>query len=117
MEFAGKIPNSMPDENTFMIIGFALSGEKEGDDGYSFGAQATSDGWQPYAGRRKEAAGFPGDFAVEGKTIAMTIPWEFVGGARPFEWYANSSWFSHIAGVTSYMFDVIPNNGGRYPSK
>ena len=113
--FEGQIPKSMPNENTFMVVGFALSGENEDDDGYAFGAQGTKDGWQPYAGRRKEASSFPGDFSISGDRILMTIPWKYVGGPRPFEWYANSSWFSHTAGVTSYMFDVIPDNGGRYP--
>jgi hypothetical protein len=115
--FEDKLPKSMPDENTFMIVGFALSGEHEGDDGYAFGAQASNGGWQPYAGGRKEASGFPGSFSIDGHEIHMTIPWDSIGGPRPFEWYANSSWFSHVANVTSYMFDVIPNDGGRYPGK
>jgi hypothetical protein len=115
--FDGQIPKSMPDENTFMVVGFALSGETEDDDGYAFGAQGNSDGWEPYAGRQKEAAEFPGSFSIGGNNIEMTIPWKFIGGPRPFEWYANSSWFTHTAGVTSYLFDVIPDSGGRYPQQ
>ena len=115
--FDGQIPKSMPDKNTFMVVGFALSGEKKNDDGYAFGAQGNSDGWAPYAGRQKEAAEFPGTFSIEGSNIEMSIPWKFIGGPRPFEWYANSSWFTHTAGVTSYLFDVIPDSGGRYPSQ
>jgi len=114
--FDGRLPRTMPNENTFMIVGFSLSGKNENDDGYAFGAQGTREGWAPYAGGRKEASEFPGSFSINGDRIEMSIPWKFVGGARPFEWYANSSWFSHISGVTSYMFDVIPNNGGRYPA-
>ena len=107
----------MPDKNTFMVVGFALSGETEDDDGYAFGVQGTSGGWEPYAGRQKEAAEFPGAFLVGGNSVQMVIPWKFIGGPRPFEWYANSSWFTHTAGVTSYLFDVIPDSGGRYPSQ
>ncbi|MGH2755842.1 MAG: hypothetical protein ACRDLB_15610 [Actinomycetota bacterium] len=113
--FDGRLPQAMPNENTFMVVGFSLSGKNEDDDGYAFGAQGSQEGWVPYAGRKNRTEAFPGPFNIDGNVMQMTIPWRYIGGARPFEWYANSSWFSHIEGVTSYLFDVIPDDGGRYP--
>ncbi len=116
VKFAGDLPDEMSTPNTYMVIGFGMSGETEGDN-YAFGAQASDKGWTPYAGSKSKTADeFPGTFIIQGDVMEMTIPWDFVGGPRPFEWYSNASWFQHIAGVTSYSFDVIPNGTGRYPN-
>jgi len=116
MSFDGNVPQKMPNDKTVMVVGFSLPGEKRSEKGYAFGGQASERGWNAFAGAKSETRRFPGTFLVEGNQIIMTIPWSFVGGPRPFEWYCNSSWFQNVAGVTSYAFDVIPNDKGRYPN-
>lgn len=115
MSFNGNVPQKMPNDKTVMVIGFSLPGEKKNEKGYAFGGQASERGWQAFAGAKSETRRFPGTFIVRDNQIVMTIPWSFVGGPRPFEWYCNASWFQNVAGVTSYSFDVIPNDKGRYP--
>ncbi len=113
--FDAELPSKMPNKNTYMVVGFGLSGRKQGDND-SFGARATRDGWLPYSSKKGEPTEFPGTFFVDGNTMEITVPWDVVGGPRPFEWYASSSWFSYVSGVSSYSFDVIPESAGRYPN-
>jgi hypothetical protein len=115
MVFEAELPPEMPNKNTYMVVGFGLSGRKEGDH-HSFGARASNDGWVPYADKKGESTDFPGTFFIEGSTMEITVPWDVIGGPRPFEWYASSSWFSYVAGVSSYSFDLIPESAGRYPN-
>lgn len=114
--FFDDVPQRMRNDQTYMVIGFGMSGKSEGDDDYGFGARATSEGWLAYAGSRGSASQFPGTFFVRGNTIEMNIPWTSVGGARPFQWYASSSWFESTASATSYLFDPIPNGRAKYPN-
>lgn len=114
---SGQVPDRMVTPNTIMVIAFGLSGAKQDDGGYAFGAQGREDGWTAYAGAKKESRPFPGTFFVRGNKIEMTVPWEFIEGPRPFEFYASASWFrsSGNAETSSYSFDVIPDGKGRYP--
>lgn len=114
--FLDNVPQRMPDDQTYMVLGFGMSGRNESDDDYGFGARATSEGWLAYAGSRGSASQFPGTFFVRGNTVEMNIPWSSVGGPRPFQWYASSSWFGSTADGASYLFDPIPNNRARYPN-
>lgn len=113
--FFGEVPQRMPTDQTFMVIGFGMSGETKNDDDYGFGARASRDGWLAYAGSRGSASQFPGTFFVRGNRIEMNIPWRAVGGPRPFQWYANSSWFEQREDAASYLFDPIPNGRANYP--
>lgn len=114
MRFAAEVPNEMPSPDTYMIVGFGMSGNKKGQS-YVFGAQADGRGWRPYSGKKGETGSYPGRFSVDGDRLVMTVPWSAVGGPREFNWYASASWFSYVAGATNYSFDVIPNGSGRYP--
>jgi hypothetical protein len=115
LSFDGEVPERLP-EDTFMVFGFAVSGRKK-DEGFAFGVNGTSKGWQPYAGKKGEASRFPGTFEIRGREVVMVLPWSSVEGPRAFEWYANSSWFSSLAGQDMYAFDPVPNeNAGRFPS-
>lgn len=114
MVFDASLPAEMPNKDTYMVVGFGMSGRKDNDN-HSFGARATKDGWVPYAGKKGETTDFPGTFFIDENVMELTVPWKVIGGPRPFEWYASSSWFSYVAGVTSYSFDVIPESAGRYP--
>lgn len=115
MTFAGNVPQKLVTPNTYMVIGIGISGEKKGDRGYALGAQGSGDGWRAYAGAKDEAKRFPGTFFIRDNTVEMTVKWSFLGGPRPFGFYASSSWFSNIANQSSYVFDIIPNKNGRYP--
>lgn len=116
-EFAGNVPQKLATPDTYMVVGLGISGVRKGDQGYALGAQGSNEGWKAYAGSKSETQGFPGTFFVRENRIEMTIPWSFIEGPRPFEWYGSSSWFQNIGGTTSYVFDVIPNDGsGRFPS-
>lgn len=114
IRFASKLPPKMSGPNTYMVVGFGMSGKRD-NEGYAFGAQGSNKGWQPYSGSKNDRSDFPGTFSINGDTFEMTMPWSALGGPRAFEWYSNSSWFRHVAGVTSYSFDLIPNSTGRYP--
>ncbi|MGH2807490.1 MAG: hypothetical protein ACRDKT_09450 [Actinomycetota bacterium] len=114
LSFDGEVPERLP-KDTFMVFGFAVSGRREGE-GYAFGVNGTEEGWQPYSGYKGEARKFPGTFEIQGRDVVMVLPWSAVEGPRRFEWYANSSWFSQVAGQDMYAFDPVPNeNAGRFP--
>lgn len=112
----GTIPEKMPDDKTYMVIGFGLTGGKGDKRGYAFGASADSQGWTAYGGSDKGGA-FEGQFSMSGDTAVFTMPWATIGGARPFEWYAQTSWFRSLAGTTHYSLDALPNEGpAKYPA-
>lgn len=112
----GNIPYKMPDESTYMVIGFGLTGGKGDQRGYAFGASADAKGWTAYGGSDKGGS-FDGRFSMSGDTAVFTMPWSAIGGPRPFEWYAQTSWFRSIAGTTHYSLDALPNDGpAKYPA-
>ena len=117
MTFDGDLPSAMPNDQTHMIVAIGITGAEE-EEGYSFGAQATPDGWRPYAGGKDDGTTeFPGSFDVGGNRIEMIIPWDYIRGPRRFEWYAASNWFSQIAGTTHYKVDLVPNEGlAKFPN-
>lgn len=116
MTFNGQVPDRLATPDTYMVIGLGLDGGRD-DESYAFGAQASKDGWKVYAGGKQGATGFPGTFAIEGTQVIMTLPWSYVGGPHAFKWYANSSWFQSVGGVTNYLFDPLPNEGpARFPN-
>ena len=112
----GDIPEKMPDDMTFMVIGFGLTGPKGQSQGYAFGASADDKGWTPYGGSEKGGE-FDGEFSISGDTVVLVVPWRTIKGPRPFEWYSQTSWFRSIAGTTHYSLDVLPNDGpAKYPA-
>jgi hypothetical protein len=113
-----NVPQKMSTDKEIMVIAFGLSGPNKKHGGFAFGAQGRKDGWKAYAGAKKKPTRFPGTFFVRGNQIEMTVPWEFVKGPRPFEFYASSSWFRSTGerNTSSFSFDIIPNDKGRYPS-
>lgn len=113
----GQVPEKFVTPNTIMVVAFGMSGETE-NGGYAFGAQGRENGWSAYAGAKNKTEKFPGTFFIKGNKIEFTVPWSFVGGPRPFEYYASASWFRGTGeqNTTSYSFDVIPNGKGRYPN-
>lgn len=117
--FAGNIPQEMPDDKTFMVVGLGLK-DRSDKRSYAFGAQGTHDGWQAYAGGKGEAnqeQEFPGTFLIEGNEIVMTIPWSYMKGPYPFRWQASSSWFRSVASTSHYSFDPVPNKKmARFPN-
>lgn len=117
--FAGDIPQEMPDDKTFMVVGLGLK-DRSDKRSYAFGAQGTHEGWQAYAGGKGEAnqaQEFPGTFLIEGNEIVMTIPWSYMKGPYPFRWQASSSWFRSVASTSHYSFDPIPNKKmARFPN-
>lgn len=114
--FRGDVPERMPDDKTYMVAGFGLTGPKDQQNGYAFGASADHTGWTPYGGNEKGGK-FDGEFSLSGDTIVFTMPWSVVEGPRPFEWYAQTSWFRSLAGTTHYSLDALPNDGpAKYPA-
>ncbi|MDQ3963986.1 MAG: hypothetical protein M3277_08775 [Actinomycetota bacterium] len=112
----GTVPDDVPDDKTHWIIAFGLTGTNE-DEGYSFGAQLTQEGWQAYAGGAEGGEGFPGTFLTEGDEIIMTVPWSYIRGPREFEWYAASNWFRSLANQTHYSVDLAPNKDlAKFPN-
>lgn len=113
-----NVPQKMATDKEIMVIAFGLSGPNKKHGGFAFGAQGRNNGWKAYAGAKKKPTRFPGTFLVRGNQIEMTVSWEFVKGPRPFEFYASSSWFRSTGdrNTTSFSFDVIPNDKGRYPN-
>ena len=112
----GDLPDRMPNDKTHMIVAFGITGTQE-NEGYSFGAQATEEGWNAYAGGRDDGNGeFPGTFFVKGNSIEMTVPWDYIEGPRAFEWYSASNWFSQLANQTHYRVDLAPSEGlAKFP--
>jgi hypothetical protein len=112
----GQLPDRMPNDKTHMIVAFGITGTEE-NEGYSFGAQCTENGWNAYAGGRDDSNGeFPGTFFARGNTVEMTVPWAYINGPRAFEWYAASNWFAQIANQTHYRVDLSPNGGlAKFP--
>ena len=112
----GQVPDRMPNDKTHMIIAFGITGTEE-NEGYSFGAQATEEGWSAYAGGRDDGNGeFPGTFFIRGNVIEMIVPWDYISGPRAFEWYSASNWFSQLANQTHYRVDLAPSNGlAKFP--
>lgn len=114
--FRGQLPQKMPDDKTYMVAGFGLTGPKGQTQGYAFGASADDNGWSPYGGG-KDGKEFPGEFSVSGDTVVFVIPWPAVEGPRSFDWYAQASWFRSLAGTTHYSLDAVPNDGpAKYPA-
>ena len=113
--FDGELPQKMPTKQTYMFISFALSAEKKNEKGYGITAQGSESGWQAALGSKEEAKRFPGTFLIRGNSAEFTLPWNAVGGPRPFEFYASGSWFQYT-GTTSYSIDPIPNDKGSYPN-
>lgn len=110
------LPDKMPDDKTYMVLGFGLTPPKGQQQGYAFGASADSKGWTAYGGDKKGGR-FEGEFSISGDTAVFTIPWSAVKGPRPFEWYAQTSWFKSLAGTTHYSLDALPNDGpAKYPA-
>ena len=113
--FAANVPQKLP-KDTFMVVSIGITGRKE-DEAFAFGANADDSGWRPYAGSKGKARKFPGSFAVRGNEIVMQVPWTSVEGPRRFEWFVTASWFSQLAGQSSYSFDVVPNDdAGTFPN-
>ena len=112
----GAPPERMPNDKTHMIIAFGITGTEE-NEGYSFGAQCTEEGWTAYAGGRDDGKGeFPGTFIINGNSIEMTVPWDYIRGPRAFEWYSASNWFSQLANQTHYRVDLAPSDGlAKFP--
>jgi hypothetical protein len=108
LTFDGDVPHEMPNDKTHMVIAFGITGPGD-EEGYSFGAQATDEGWTAYAGGKDDTGEFPGEFFIRGNEIDMVVPWTFIQGPRAFEWYATSSWFSQLANTTHYKVDLAPN--------
>lgn len=116
MTFAGDLPQKMPNDKTVMVVGYQMI--RDDDEGYAFAAQASQEGWKPFAGGKEDRKqkDFPGSFEVVGNEIVMEIPWSFVNGAYPFKWLATSNWFQSLANTTHYKFDLIPNKDqANYP--
>ncbi|MDQ4065715.1 MAG: hypothetical protein M3161_06680 [Actinomycetota bacterium] len=116
IRFNGEVPSAVPNDKTHWIVSYGMTGANEGE-GYSFGAQCTTEGWQAYAGGKEGQDRFPGTFHAEGREIVMTIPWEYVMGPREFEWYAASNYFQQIANTTHYSVDLAPNKDlAKFPN-
>jgi hypothetical protein len=114
--FRGELPEKMPDDQTYMVAGFGMTGPKGQKQGYAFGASADQTGWTPYGGSEKGAE-FEGEFSISGDTVVFSVPWRIIKGPRPFEWYAQTSWFKSVAGTTHYSMDVLPNDGpAKFPA-
>lgn len=111
----GDVPHEMPNDKTHMVIAFGITGTDE-EEGTSFGAQATDEGWTAYAGGKDDSGEFPGEFFINGNEIDMIVPWTYIHGPRAFEWYATSAWFSQLANTTHYKVDLAPNEGlAKFP--
>ena len=107
LRFGGQVPQETPDDKTYMVVGWGL--DAGGEDAYGFSAQATEEGWKVYAGGKGKSTKFPGTFEIDGNSVIMVIPWDYIGGPREFRWQTNSSWFRQLANTTHYSFDLCPN--------
>lgn len=116
LTFDGNLPERMTDDSTYMMVGWSVTG-REDEDGYGFGARATSEGWETYAGNKQEAQPFPGTFAIDGNQMTFTLPWRYLKGPRSFGWFATSAWVQNVGGVATYSSDPVPNGHlGRFPN-
>ena len=115
MTFDGDVPQQLP-KDTYMVLGLGVTGRQE-DEGFAFGINGDEKRWRPYAGGKGGSSDFPGTFEIRGNQVILVLPWSSVEGPRAFDWYANASWFSQIAGQTRYSFDPIPNEeAARFPN-
>ena len=104
----GAIPARMPDRDTHLSFGFALT-PRSGATIY-VDAQATTGGWTAYVsrGHGQRTIGSP---TVDGNRIVVGIPLAELGGATRLEWTLESSWLQSRPLSTSYSFDSAPNGG------
>ncbi|MDQ3982335.1 MAG: hypothetical protein M3271_06595 [Actinomycetota bacterium] len=110
------VPDRMPDDKTYMVAGFGVTGKGD-DTGYAFGASADQSGWKAYGGHAKDEGKYPGELSISGATMVFTLPWSAIDGPRPFKWYSQASWFKSLAGTTHYSLDMLPNDGpARFPA-
>lgn len=116
LTFRGALPEKMPDDKTYMVAGIGIT-DKNRDKGYAFGASADESGWKAYGESKDETGEYPGTLSVSGADVVFTLPWAAIGGAKPFEWYGQATWFKSLAGTTHYSLDVVPNDGpARFPA-
>lgn len=116
LTFDGNPPERMTDDSTYMMVGWSVTG-REDEDGYGFGARATSQGWETYAGNKQESQPYPGTFAIDGNQMTFTLPWKYLKGPRSFGWFATSAWVQNVGGVATYSSDPVPNGHlGRFPN-
>ncbi|HEX2056924.1 MAG TPA: hypothetical protein VHI71_01010 [Actinomycetota bacterium] len=114
--FRGTLPQEMPDDKTYMVAGIGVTAPEGKKQGYAFGASADQSGWKAYGGG-KDGGEYPGELTISGDTVVFTLPWSALEGPRPFEWYAQGSWFRSLAGTTHYSLDALPNDGpAKYPA-
>ncbi|MFN2525300.1 MAG: hypothetical protein ABR505_03415 [Actinomycetota bacterium] len=114
--FDGNLPDRMTDDSTYMMVGWSVTGRRERN-GFGFGARATTQGWETYAGSKQEADEFPGTFEIAANTMTFTLPWEYLEGPRSFGWFATSAWVQNVGGVASYSSDPVPNGHlGKFPN-
>jgi hypothetical protein len=108
--FAESLPEKMPDEDTSMSVRFQLTGR---DDAPYLYADGDKKGWAAGINAWDE---YPGEFWMAGNKLIFRLPWDALGGAQRFEWYANDSWVETDLATTSYLFDEVPNlDRARYP--
>lgn len=101
--FGDAIPRRMPDQNTFLRVGFRLQGE---DRDIAIGASADDRGWKADV---NAAAEFPGSLHIQGRVLIISLRWEDIGGRGGFLWQATMSWSRASAEGTDYGFDSAPD--------
>lgn len=109
---ADDVPTVMPDETTHLIVSWNLAGTKKYPTA-GFLAQASTEGWLLSAGQNSDTTEFPGELAIEGNEIIITVPWDYVGKPRKFDWSTAVSWVSNTDGAASSSGDNVPE--GKFP--
>lgn len=113
LRMSGDVPGTMPNERTHMIVAWNLTGSKKAT-GAGFTAQAGLEGWTVSAAQGSDVVDFPGAFEVDRNLAILTVPWDFIDGARKFEWSAAASWFSSSEDGSSSSSSADNITGGRY---
>lgn len=105
---AARVPSQISsNESVRLTVGIL---DEEGHR-YSLYAQASQDGWAPYAVGGEEGP-FPGDLTIRGRRIRFEMPRDYFGALPTFRWLANIAYGKRNA----YGFDALPENGyARFP--
>lgn len=114
LEMSGDVPETMPDDSTFMIVAWNLAGTKKHAT-VGITAQADQEGWHVSAGKNDELIEFPGTLSIEKRSITIEIPWRLLGIPRRFEWSAAATWQRVSDEGPSGSGDNIPS--ARFPGR
>ena len=104
----GAVPARMPDGDTQLSYGFALT--TPAGSTIHVDAQASPDGWSAYVSRDGTQREIDPP-TVDGNRVVLSLPLAELGGAERVHWALEASWLKSGLLQTEYAFDSAPDSG------